>query len=99
LFPYLSKAYINAKIERDRHTRDIAHPMYEIIDNVSSAAVGYGKSQLIILTTYNYITLTSVPRTLTSTAKLVKWVARQTTFMSSEFSSSTFTPSCDQPPS
>ena len=32
-------------MERQRHTRDIAHPIYEIIDNASSAGVGYGGKQ------------------------------------------------------
>ena len=28
-------------MERQRHTKDIAQPMYEIIDNASSALDGY----------------------------------------------------------
>jgi len=30
-------------MERQRQTRDIAHPIYETIDNASSADVGCGK--------------------------------------------------------
>jgi len=41
---YLSNTYVNTTIERQRHTRDIAHPMYEIIDKASSAGVGYGET-------------------------------------------------------
>ena len=37
-------------MERQRHTKDIAHPIYEIIDNASSAGVGYGGKQY-----YTYI--------------------------------------------
>ena len=34
---YLYIAYIKNMMERQRHTSDIEHPMYEIIDNALSA--------------------------------------------------------------
>jgi len=38
---YLNRTYDNTTIERQRHTRDIAHPIYDTIDKASSAVVGY----------------------------------------------------------
>ena len=68
---YLNITYVSMTMERPRHTRDIPHPMYETIDNASSAAVGCGQQQNLFIVVYIYL-LTFVPRTLTSTAKLVR---------------------------
>jgi len=38
---YLYRTYDNITIERQRHTRDIAHPIYDTIDKASSAGVDY----------------------------------------------------------
>ena len=42
-------------MERHRHTKDIPHPMYEIIDNASLALVGY--NTLRYLASYTMILL------------------------------------------
>ena len=40
-------------MDRQRHTRDIAHPKYEIIDNAFSAAEGYNIVVYVNRNTYH----------------------------------------------
>ena len=87
-------------MDTQRQMRDMAHPIYEIIDIALSPVDNYSVSNHKAHTSfYILIILTGCPsRMLTSTAKLVRCVARHVMDVLLELFLSTVTPSIDQPP-
>ena len=88
-------------MERQRHAKDIAHPMYDIIDNALSAVDGCVIKHYTVkhITVYTYCGLTGLSSwMLTRTAKLVRCVVIQVTDILLDWLSSTVNPSVDQPP-
>ena len=67
-------------METQRHAKDIAHPMYDIIDNASSAAVDVYYMIHSMKVTILLCSLTDLSSwVLTRTAKLVRCVVTQVT--------------------
>ena len=86
-------------METQRHAKDIAHPMYDIIDNASSAAVDVYYMIHSMKVTILLCSLTDLSSwVLTRTAKLVRCVVTQVTDILLDWLLATVNPSVDQPP-
>ena len=86
-------------METQRHAKDIAHPMYDIIDNASSAAVDVYYMIHSMKVTILLCSLTDLSSwVLTRTAKLVRCVVTQVNDILLDWLLATVNPSVDQPP-
>ena len=86
-------------METQRHAKDIAHPMYDIIDNASSAAVDVYYMIHSMKVTILLCSLTDLSSwVLTRTVKLVRCVVTQVNDILLDWLLATVNPSVDQPP-